>query len=258
MLKVAIVLEDFSIGGAQRVVSEIIENIDQKQVQLLVLCLKKRINTDIAKKVEKKINVKYLGIEGRNLIKNYFIVAKMLSSFNPDVIHAHLVGQLYSVPYGLIHGKPVIITAHTKPEKAFIKKIEPLIRYGVKKKKIWIVSVSEKNQVLITKYFYQSKEQCLCINNGINIDNFYRKKHNCFTYINVARQDENKNQIALLRCFKRVYDEVKYVRLILVGDGPCHDKLVAEVFKLDLSDIVDIPGAVGNVNDYYAISDVYV
>lgn len=258
MLKVAIVLEDFSIGGAQRVVSELVENIDQKQVQLLVLCLLKRADTDLARNTEVKANVKYLNIRGKNLIANYRKVAKELNKFEPDVIHAHLVGQLYSIPYGLIHQKPVLITAHTKPEKAFIKKIEFLIRFGVKKKKVWIVSVSEENQSLVTEYFPSAESQCFCINNGINIGAFYRKEHSVFTYINVARQDENKNQMAILRCFKKIYDETKSVRLILAGDGPCHDSLVRKATDLNLEKAVELPGAIGNVRDYYAISDAYV
>lgn len=258
MLKVAIVLEDFSIGGAQRVVSELVKNFDQKQIQLLVLCLKKRANTDLADEMEKLADVRYLGICGKNLIANYMRVAKELKKFKPDVIHAHLVGQLYSVPYGMLHNIPVIITAHTKPEKAFIKKIESLIKYGVRKKQIWVVSVSEENQTLVKKYFPESEDQCICINNGIDIDSFYRKEHPYFTYINVARQDENKNQVAILRCFKRIYEENKAVRLILVGDGPCHKALAVESDRLGLAAVATLPGAVGNVKDYYAISDVYV
>lgn len=258
MLKVAIILENFSIGGAQRVVSELVKNINPQQIQILVLCLFKRKDTDLARAAEEKANVRYLDIQGKNLIANYRRVAMELSNFKPDVIHAHLVGQLYSVPYGLIHQKPVVITAHTKPEKAFIKKIEPLIRYGIKKKKMWIVSVSNENQKLVTKYFSSAASQCVCINNGIDTGAFYGKPHPYFTYINVARQDENKNQAAILRCFKKIYNENKLTRLILAGDGPCHEKLMKEAAVIGLSGVVFFPGEVSNVSEYYAVSDAYV
>lgn len=258
MIRVAIVLEDFSIGGAQRVVSELVQNLNQKNVKLLVLCLKQRDATDLAEEAEKNADVRYLAIKGRNLIKNYLRVSKELKAFKPDVVHAHLVGQLYSVPWGLLHKVPVIITAHTKPEKAFIKKIEWMISYGVKHKKVWVVAVSEENLRLIKKYFEGSEQQCLCVNNGINTKKFYRADHNLFTFINVARQDENKNQVAIIHAFQRIYKQNKEVHLILVGDGPCHEVLMNEVEKLQLNNAIDLPGAVGNVNDYYAISDVYV
>ena len=55
-----------------------------------------------------------------------------------------------------------------------------------------------------------------------------------------------------------LYMRNKDMRLILAGDGPCHDMLVNETKKLGLIDAIDLPGAVGNVRDYYAVSDVYV
>lgn len=258
LIRVAIVLEDFSIGGAQRVVSELVQHIDAQKVKLLVLCLWERSDTALAEAAEKVADVRYLGIHGKNLIANYFRISKILRSFHPDIVHAHLVGQLYAVPWGLLNHVPVLITAHTKPRKAFIKKIEWLIRYGVNHKKIWIAAVSQENLDLVKAYFPGAEKQCLCINNGINIHSFYRKEHADFTFINVARQDENKNQMAILRAFHHLYLQRNDIKLILAGDGPCHEKLAAEVKKLGLDQVVLLPGKVDQVSDYYAVADVYV
>lgn len=258
LIRVAIVLEDFSIGGAQRVVSELVQHIDAQKVKLLVLCLWERSDTALAEAAEKVADVKYLGIHGKNLIANYFRISQILRSFHPDIVHAHLVGQLYAVPWGLLNHVPVLITAHTKPRKAFIKKIEWLIRYGVNHKKIWIAAVSQENLDLVKAYFPGAEKQCLCINNGINIHSFYRKEHADFTFINVARQDENKNQMAILRAFHCLYLQRNDIKLILAGDGPCHEKLAAEVKKLGLDQVVLLPGKVDQVSDYYAVADVYV
>lgn len=258
LIRVAIVLEDFSIGGAQRVVSELVQHIDAQKVKLLVLCLWERSDTALAEAAEKVADVKYLGIHGKNLIANYFRISQILRSFHPDIVHAHLVGQLYAVPWGLLNHVPVLITAHTKPRKAFIKKIEWLIRYGVNHKKIWIAAVSQENLDLVKAYFPGAEKQCLCINNGINIHSFYRKEHADFTFINVARQDENKNQMVILRAFHCLYLQRNDIKLILAGDGPCHEKLAAEVKKLGLDQVVLLPGKVDQVSDYYAVADVYV
>lgn len=252
LIRVAIVLKDFSIGGAQRVVSELVQHIDAQKVKLLVLCLWERSDTALAEAAEKVADVRYLGIHGKNLIANYFRISKILRSFHPDIVHAHLVGQLYAVPWGLLNHVPVLIAAHTKPREAFIKKIEWLIRYGVNHKKIWIAAVSQENLDLVKAYFPGAEKQCLCINNGINIHSFYRKEHSDITFINVARQDENKNQMAILRAFHHLYLQRNGIKLILAGDGPCHEKLVAEVKKLGLDQVVLLPGKVDQVSDYYA------
>ena len=41
-----------------------------------------------------------------------------------------------------------------------------------------------------------------------------------FTFINVARQDDNKNQKMLIEAFKKVHEIYKDTKLTLVGDGP--------------------------------------
>lgn len=153
---------------------------------------------------------------------------------------------------------PVIITAHTKPNMAFVKKIEPLIKWGVCKQKVSIVAVSQENHQLMNAYLPGCERQCHCINNGIDIDAFSTKEHELFTFINVARQDENKNQTAIMRCFAKLYSENKNLRLILLGNGPCHRQLRELAKELDVQSVVELPGAVSNVADYYAISDVYV
>ena len=120
------------------------------------------------------------------------------------------------------------------------------------------MAVSQENLQLMHSYMPSSKGRSKYINNGIAIDQFYRVEHPKFTYINVARQDENKNQVAILRCFAKLYQENKGVRLVLLGDGPCHEQLCELSEKLGVQHIVDLPGAVGDVAKYYAEADVYV
>ena len=258
MLRVAIMLERFSIGGAQRVVSEFVKNIDQSQCDLLVICTESRQDTQMAREVEKIAQVVYLNADKMNIAIRVKKVLRCLNEFKPHVINTHLTPHLYAVPWGILHNVPVIITAHAKPNMAFVKKIEPLIKWGVRRQKVSIVAVSQENYQLMNTYFPGCEKQCYCINNGIDIDAFDKKAHERFTFINVARQDENKNQAAILRSFAELYRNNKNIRLILLGDGPRHERLCELSKELDMQDGVELPGSVTNVADYYAISDVYV
>ena len=74
----------------------------------------------------------------------------------------------------------------------------------------------------------------------------------------MARHDENKNQMAILRCFAKLYQSNNQLRLILLGNGPAHQKLRETTKKLGVEDAVEFPGLVNNVADYYARADVYV
>lgn len=56
----------------------------------------------------------------------------MIDRLKPDIIHAHLGGVVFAVSYAIIHPKSkLLITAHTRPDKAFDKKVERPIRWLV-------------------------------------------------------------------------------------------------------------------------------
>ena len=257
-MKVAILLENFYIGGAQRVVSELVKNFDHNKAEIRVICTGRRSETQMARDVEKLVRVDYLNITGRNTLASFRKVFRALNAFKPDVVNAHLVGQLYAVPWGILHNTPTVITVHTRPEQGFVKKIEFLIRWALRFGKLSLVAVSRENQRLVQKYFDIGEEKVCCINNGVNTNSFYRVEHEYFTFINVARHDSNKNQVAILKCFAKLYQTNHTIRLILLGNGPDHQRLQQLSRELAIENAVEFPGMLNNVEGYYARSDVYV
>ena len=257
-LKVLILVESFAIGGAQNMVYELLRCIDRERFTVGVLCYGQRIENDLTLKIEKIQSVKYLDQNGPANIKVISRVIKAISSEKPDVVHAHLGGVPFAVLWKIIHRGQLIITAHTRPDKAFTPKILPLLRRMVYKNNVVIVAVSKKNQSLLANFFDIDEQRIPCINNGINLQRFYQREHSNFTFINVGRQDENKNQISILNAYEILYKRTNNVRLILLGDGEKHQYLIDEVKKRGLERVVCIPGNVENTEDYYAVSDCYV
>ena len=256
--KVLIIINAFAIGGAQNMVYELLRCIDRSVYAVDVLCYGKRIENSLTRKIEDIQTVKYLGIDERITPKVIVEVLKEISRLKPDIIHSHLGGTVFGTLWGILHRKPVIVTVHTIPEKAFSKDTIFLLKVGQKLGVVNFVAVSKENQKLLTTFFNIPEEGVPYINNGINLQRYYKKKHENFTFINVGRQDENKNQIAIVRAFNRIYQENKTVKLILLGEGEKHQILIDEIAQKGMQDNVTIPGNVGNTEDYYAISDCYV
>ena len=261
MKKVLIIVGSLTVGGAERMICELTKNIDTNRFNISVLCYSGRTNSKIERITAENVNVFFLNETGKIGLGSLKRVFCAINEINPDVIHAHLGGMVYAVPWKFLHpNKALIITAHTSPQKAFNKKIEWLLRLMLRfqKRKLMVVAVSEANQEAIKKYFSISNESCKCINNGIDIDRFCKREHERFTFINVARQDENKNQIAMIRAIEQIKKMGRDALLILVGDGPCHEQLKSESNALGLSDCVIFSGQVPDPETYYAKADVYV
>lgn len=258
MLRLIILVENFTIGGAQRMVYEEIKCLDQDNIALLVICYQSRRNTELERSVEQHARVVYLNIDGHVKLKDFQKVFRTINAFKPDIVHTHLSGQVFAIPWSLLYRKPIVITAHTRPNMAFIKKTEKLLKIGLRRGKIFVVAVSEENHKLILEYFKGVTDKISYINNGVSLSSYRKQEHEFFTYINVARQDENKNQRLIIDCFERIHKRYPQTRLLLVGDGPTHQALKDQVVGLNLQDSVELPGNVSNVEDYYAVADAYL
>lgn len=261
MKKILVILGALSMGGGEHMVYELVDNIDKTRFDVTVMCYLGRLGTPLEDKMQNIANVVYLNENhGINLRSMKHVLAK-IREINPDLIHAHMGGMVYAIPWAFLNRKKsLMITAHTEPSQAFHKKVEKLFHWQLKnrKKTTMVVAVSKENHQAIMNYFSIGSDVCRYINNGIHVKKFYKAEHEYYTFINVARQDENKNQIAILECFYELHKKYNNIRLQFVGDGPCHSMLTMRAKELGIDNVVVFPGMVKDVEKYYAISDAYI
>lgn len=257
--KVAIVCGALTIGGAENMICELVHNLDKNKFDLRLYCLGLPCHTFLEKKVRKSgVKIVFCGISGRVTVKKLYHFTRQISEFKPDVIHTHISGTIYSLPYILTHPVRHIHTLHTAPELEFSKIIRKILAHRYKSGKSILVTVSKENQELAQRAYGLSDKEVKYINNGVEVNKYYRKKHNNFTYINVGRQDVNKNQKIIIDAFYKLFKQYPDIRLILVGDGNQHDNLVERTKTYNLQNYVSFPGLVNNVEDYLAVADVYI
>ena len=116
-----------------------------------------------------------------------------------------------------------------------------------------------------------SRKKTQIIPSGIDTDMFYRtprpeelwkelpeKSRNCVIFGCVARLSPEKAHKDLLKAFRRIHDRYPATRLLLVGDGPLREELVAQMKALDLSSSVVFAGQRSNIRDYLNMFDVFV
>ena len=255
--KVLIILPGFAMGGAENMVYELSNHINPENFDVSVLCYCGKQNTSLEKKAEDRIDVHYVNCAGTVTPQKIHTVLREIDKIRPDVVHAHMGGALYAALWTLKKRKPLVVTIHTTPQKAFSKLVEKVLRFRMKFGRCRLVAVSEENKRLADQYF-KLKAPCEFVNNGVDLKRFYHKEHEVFTFINVARQDDNKNQKILIQAFKKIHEIYPDTKLILVGDGPNHAMLQALCVELGVQDGVLFTGNIANAEDYYAVSDVYV
>lgn len=256
--RIIIIIDNLSVGGGQRVVMELAKNIDLSRYCLKVICSGVEQFNSVEESIRSVCDIEFLNLQGRVKATDIFKVMKCISKFKPDIVHAHLGGVTYAVPWSILHRKPLVVTAHTIPEKAFSKKNEMQLKAGLMLGNTMLVAVSEENHNKCKEYFNLSNIRCRCVNNGVDTDKYKQKKHDGFRFINVATHNENKNQGSIIICFaklRKIYDDVF---LTLVGDGPLHKEYQELATSLNLGDSIEFTGQSSSPEDYYEKSDVYI
>ena len=259
MDKIIIAIGNLNIGGGQSVVCKLAENINKNKHKVIVVCLGEKKNTSLEEKIESVAEVKYLNIKKGFSFYSFYVFDKAMREISPNVIHAHLGAVQFAAVWSILHRKRIVITAHTTPEKAFSRNTERVVRYGLKKHLVTLVAVSEDNWEKCISYFNIDSSCCKFVNNGVDIHGkVERNRDYPFTFINVATQNENKNQELLINCFGDIVNCYPNSRLLLVGDGSEHDRLIYHSEALGLNSKIVFVGEVSDPNPFYIQSDVYV
>lgn len=262
MKKAAIITPALLTGGAETMAVRLATNIDKKKYEIRVICLAPKMGTALEKELsDAEVSVVYLGKEKTGSVQTIIRMWKELSDFSPDIVHAHISGTIYATPWIMCHHCRLIHTVHTKPDMEFSEKFRKLLKLLAQFKKVVIVAVSKENQRIAAAYYRLGYDQVRYVNNPVIVSRYYKKAgktENVVEFINVSRQDPNKNQILAIRAFSELYKEMKHIRLTLVGDGDQHESLIREANKLGLSEVIRFPGEVHNVEDFLAAADVYL
>jgi glycosyltransferase involved in cell wall biosynthesis len=285
-MNIVITIDELGMGGAQHVVYELVRNIDTDKYNITIICIDGRVSSLLEEEMLKKTSGKYFSIV---FLKNHFFkktsspfilfnkivnrirqiivdltiipeLSHKLNSIKPDLIHAHQHGMLaayWAIPRCI----PLITTIHTNPRAAFFREVERLIfKLAIRLRRITVIAISKYNHDLIKSYWHLDDLSSRYINNGIPIDNFYAKHHNTFSFINVSRHDENKNQALIIRAFARLHFENTAIsmKLYLVGDGDTHEMLKHLAKELAIADCIEFTGYIISPREYLALSDVYI
>ncbi len=263
-MKIAIVIDDLGMGGAQRVVYELIKHFDSSKYNATIICTEDRRYSLLEKEVIREgYTVVFLKKHHWEKYFKYikiFELYQILQKLKPNIIHTHQRGILAAF-WALLNRVFIIATVHTNPAYTFLWWFERLFfKLSLFFRRVVVVAISEYNLNLIKSYWYLDDRYTRFVNDGIDISQYYSKLHKIFTFINVSRQDVNKNQSLILRAFARLYNENKQIsmKVYLVGGGKMHEMLKQQAEILSVQNLVEFTGYIQNIKDYLAISDVYI
>ncbi|MBX2866353.1 glycosyltransferase [Candidatus Kaiserbacteria bacterium] len=266
---VAIVINDFTVGGAQKLIVDQLRHFDDRCTYSLVTLFSFPEKSDFYSDIPEGISLYTLSFRNFFDLKSWMQLLKLFREIRPDVVISHLFfANTVTRVLRILCGYACIAVEHNTyihktGLQVFVDTVLSFVTFR-------IVAVSETVATFTAKQEHISPKKFVVIHNGIDIKKIQEqavvlpekevlKKGLGFTdeekvIVNVGRLTPQKNQLLLLDGFADFVKKHPEYRLVILGEGGYRSKLEKRIADLDLSEVVSLPGYKDPI-PYYVAGD---
>ncbi len=262
MVKVAFLINSMGGGGAERVVSLLLNKLSRENRKFYLILLEDKIYYDLPDDVEViKLNSKYLAWNKLRKVVEENKINVVISFLG----RSNYINILSKGP----HKK--YISERVNPSQMHSFGFLGFLNKGLTKwlypKADLIFSNSMGTRNSLNQDFNVPFHKIEVINNPIDLERVEKmcldsvEDESLFkgpVIVNVARFNKQKDHVSLLKAFRIVANEIKGAKLLLLGEGKLEKKLKQLVKELDLENQVFFLGWQKNPFKYLSRSSVFV
>ena len=254
-MKVLHVISSLGIGGAERLISDMLPQMKATGVDVSLLVYR-RLYNDFEKKLEDAgVNIISLEVKSNYNPRIVFSLVNAIKGF--DVIHVHLFPALYQVALAntFVH-KRLIYTEHSTTNKRRNKIVFRNLERIVYEKYSSIVSVSDDVQKSLMRWLNIHDHRFIVIRNGIDLKSYNippKKGDYPVNLLMISRFVPAKDQETVIRAM-RLID--KKVHVVFVGDGETKQLCEELARKIGVAERCHFVGSQSNIPHYISKADV--
>ena len=190
-----------------------------------------------------------------NVIGNWDVLAawkikKIIESFSPDIVHAHLARAAYYA--GKICNTlstPLVVKTHNYVNLKYYQHVNKFVTTTDDQKNYLVECNIDEDMIVVIPNF-SSIEAVGALPSGSN--------SRLFNVVAYGRMVKKKGFDVLLRAFRKVLDLGIVTKLVIGGDGPEISKLLQLSNELKLENNVEFKGWVEDVNALLNDADLFV
>ena len=260
------VLLSLQPGGLENGVVNVVNGLDHARFRSSICCIKQ--SGAFAERLQRAdVNVHEMNWRGGNDPLLPFRLARHFRLTKPDIVHSRNAESFYYAFLGAkIAGVPSIVHSEhgrTFDDRPLRFKVQRLLSAGTDA----IFSVSEQLKQDLVKYIGIESNRIQVLYNGVDLSRFAQPRRDLtrqqlglapevIVIGSVGRLAAVKNYALLLHAVASL--RRKDVVVLLVGDGPERDALVATADKLGLRDQVRFLGHSDDVVSQLGVMDIFV
>lgn len=265
-IRILHIIPNFSTGGAERLVVDLLEATDNERFEAAAVSLYPESGTRLEKEIkEKGLTVhflnKNLGLDLRMVPQIY----RIFCAFRPDIVHTHRYVLRYALLPLLFFRVPVRVhTVHNVARKEVDGIGKFVHRVAFRPGDVLPVSISRAVANTVQAEYGRDIHTPV-IYNGIPTKHFvsYARRYNTegeknVVLLHVGRFAPQKNHMLLIEAFELAIKVHPRMQLWLIGEGLLRPAVERFVKEKSLTDMVSFIGAVPNVKDFLIDCDIFV
>lgn len=242
-MKILYVVTGLSLGGAEKVVADLADQMILRGHEVKIAYLKGAISV---KPQSTAVELIYLGLEsGKDFLSASYKYRQLVKRYQPDIVHGHMVHANIFIRLNRIgcNVPKLICTAHNSNEGGKIRMLA--YRYTNFLSDFNTNVSQEAVQVFIEKGAFTPQNAEL-IYNGINLDKFFCQTHQNrsenISLLSIGRLNEQKDYPNLLNALIEVRKKLPNVHLNIVGEGVLRSEIEELIERLQLTHNVTLLG----------------
>ncbi|MBI4436480.1 MAG: glycosyltransferase [Candidatus Omnitrophica bacterium] len=270
MVKIAFVIDDLGLGGAQRQLLELVKRLDRRRFQpvLYALSEKKIALKDAFEKAG--LSVILFDQRGKISFPVLFKLWKALRQFSPTIVHTYLfTADFYGRLAARMAGVPMLISSvrSTEPDKK--QRYILVDRYLGRWCDAVIGNASCIGEILAAREKIKISK-IYTIHNGVDLGRFPYPMQNghlrksleipedAFVLGTVGRLGPEKDHRTLLQAASQLFKKNVKPYLLLIGDGPLYTSLVRLGEELGIATHLRWLGARSDIPELLAGIDLFI
>ena len=199
-------------------------------------------------------------------------IRKLIRQESYDLVHVHnQMSWLYGGSGAILARRPLVYTEHTSLEKfspAQQRKLKTVLSW-IGRKTLQVTTVAKHLIPSLEKDLGIPSERITNIYNGIDptpyrieVDRAQKLKELGLPEDSkvvgiVASLTEAKDHVTLLRAFSRVLESVPAAQLLVAGQGPLKDQIIAETESLGIEEHVHFLGVRRDIPELLQLFDIF-
>lgn len=255
--KVFLVIPDLSQGGAERVMSELANQLSTTKHKIHLVLLAKAKDFY---QIEPEVIVHRLGFENKGLIQKKFSelhtflkLRKLLKLYKPDVVLSFMDKyNVFTVLASSFLGIKVFVSDRSNPKLTNSFLLQQFKKFTYKRASGILAQTQMAKDLLqqLTK-----NKNIHVVPNPVKHIRLYPSIEREKVILNVGRLVPEKGQGYLLEAFEKVKNNGW--RLVIIGDGPLNYKLKQQAIDLKISERVIFTGSITDVDTWYAKASIF-